>query len=243
MIKECYYRAGFFEDSPVSDLGLRVIIPKYTCEYCGQYKIVNYYNYPQLDIKSVLDEEQILRLGPKIRKSANNAEILEIIVQLRRAFNVPITAGTIFGPTCLKVTSRPKVDFYALIQHAGLFCRKSAVEKLLKHGLKFEYVESPATGKWAVEAGFMELVVPVTGHQLLPPGVTFCNHCLRYISKESFPTILIQPSGAQLEIPFFKTIEDGIIVFHRSFVETVSVLGLTGLIDGNTIMPIQSIPY
>jgi len=234
-----YYRAGYFGESSVSDIDVCVNIPNFRCEVCGQHEIVNYYNYPQFDAKSVLNEDLVSKLGPRIGKRSSDGEIFEIAMQLRRVFKVPVTAGTIFGPTRLRVTSRPKADFYVLVQHAGLFCRRSAVQKLLADGLKIEFVESPASGKWASEAGYVELVVPVIAHQKLPSGVTFCGDCFRHTSKVSFPTVLIQPGEAELQIPFFKTIEDGIIIFHKWFIETAKRLSLTGFVDGKTILSID----
>ena len=233
-----FYQAGnFLENSPVSDLTLHAQIPDYTCPACGNDDITTNYSYPHLEIGEVVTKEERKKLGPVMRTRGNNEEIAEIVWRLRRKWNIAVSAGTIFGPTSLKVTTKPKADFYVLVNHAGFFCKHSAAEKLLQAGIAIEYVKTPARGKWASEADYVELAVPVLGNQKLPPGKSFCPECLRYRPGRSFRTILIE-ERLPCDRAFFKTIEAGVIIFSETFISTTKELGLTGFVEGKTLLPV-----
>ena len=57
--------------------------------------------------------------------------------------------------------------------HAALFCRSRAARRLAGEGFKFDVLKGDVRGKYAEEAEFVELVVPVRGHTLLPEGYSF----------------------------------------------------------------------
>ena len=198
-----FYKAGsFLEVGPVSDLDVHVQIPEYSCAACGQSGITSYYNYPLLEPEKLLSKRQLQRLGPAMQIKSTNEELLEIVDLLRAAWTVPITAGTILGPTRLKVTAKPKTDLYVLLGHAGFFCRRGAAEKLKSEGVPIEWVTTPVAGKYAAEADYVEIAVPVMGHNQLPEGKSFCEKCLRYSPSGSFKTVL-SPVGLPTGQPFF----------------------------------------
>lgn len=233
-----FYQAGsFLDDSPITDVDLACNVPEFYCPACGASGITTFYNYPHLNPADTLSSTEIRKLGPVIRSKGSNEEILQIVRRLRRQWNMPITAGTIFGPTRIKVGRKPKVDFCVLICHAGLFCRREAAEKLLRAGVAFNYVRSPAVGKYAPEADYVEFIVPVGGHCLLPRGKAFCDECLRYSPGGSFETFLIR-EGLPAGLPFFKLLEKSVIIFSSAFIALVNHLGLSGFVEGKTLLPV-----
>ena len=233
-----FYSAGFFGFSPVSDFDLCAQIPGFTCSSCGESSITTLYNYPHRDAFEVISKEERKRLGPVTRARSTDAEIIQIVERMRQKWGIPVTAGTIIGPTRVAVTSKPKVDFHVLVNHAGLFCRRLAAEKLVRAGLKIEFVETPAVGKYGAEAGYVEFVVPVRGHVQLPMEKEFCSTCFRYTPGGSFPPVLLQ-EGLPANEPFFRTVEMGTIFFSGEFIEVVKRLGLTGFVDGETLLPVR----
>jgi len=170
--------------------------------------------------------------------TSSDEEIIGLIERFRQKWGLHVTAGTIFGPTRVKVTSKPKEDFHVLPNHAGLFCRQPAVERLLREGVAIEFVETPATGKWGAEAGYVELVVPVMGHVQFPVERSFCAACSRYSPAESFPRVL-QRGGLPTDRPFFKTVETGTIVFSSGFIELTRRLEISGFVEGKTLHPVR----
>jgi hypothetical protein len=237
-MKRFYQAGGSLENSPISDLHLHAQIPGYSCSVCRSDNITSWYNYPHLDISEVLSKDELKKLGPIIQTKGTDDEIVEIVRRLRRKWNVPVAAGTIFGRTRLKVTTKPKMDFHVLVCHAGLFCRRPAAEKLRREGVPFDYVETPAKGKYAADADYVEFVVPVLGHTKLPSGYSFCNACLRYRPDGSFRTVLLEEQ-LPADQPFFKTIEGGAIIFSSEFISTVRRTGLTGFVEGKTLLPVS----
>jgi hypothetical protein len=161
--------------------------------------------------------------------------MLRIVEKLRFRWGIPVATGTQFGPTKLKVTSKPKADFYVLPFHAGLFCRRAAAERLLNEGIQFDYVKADTRGKYAEAADFLELVVPVTGHNLVPEDCSFCKCCFRYNSPGSFMTVLLAEAAAASERPLFRTLENGTIIFSGEFIDTVTRLGITGFVEDETL--------
>ena len=159
---------------------------------------------------------------------------------MRQRWSVPVSAGTIIGPTRVHVTSKPKVDFHVLVNHAGLFCRRPVAEKLVWEGLKIEFVETPAGGKYGAEAGYVEFVVPILGHAQLPVESSFCSTCFRCTPGGSFPTVLLLEELPVTE-PFFRTIETGSIIFSGEFIELVGRLGITGFVEGETLHPVKAV--
>jgi len=188
-----YYQAGsFLRCSPISDINLHVQVPRFECPICGNDGWCNSYNYPHLDASEALSKEDLKMLGPKARLKSSSEQLLDIVWKLRRKWNIPVTTATTFGPTEVKVTTRPKVDFFVLINHAGFFCKRPAVERLLKAGVQLDFVTTPSKGKYATEANYVEIVVPVFGHEKLPDGIGFCSECLRYTPGKSFRTMLLE---------------------------------------------------
>lgn len=233
-----FHQAGFFGFSPVSDLDLCAQIPNFTCSTCGQSRITSFHSYPHLDVFDVISKEERKRLGPVMRIRSTDVEIIQIVERMRQKWGVFVTAGTIIGPTRVKVTSKPKVDFHVLVNHAGLFCRRPAAEKLMGAGLEIGFVETPARGKYGAEAGYVEFVVPVRGHVQLPIEKSFCSTCFRYTPGGSFWTVLLH-EGLPAAEPFFRTVETGTIIFSGEFVEVVKRLGITGFVDGETLYPVR----
>jgi hypothetical protein len=236
-IRSEFYQAGFFGFSPISDLNMCVQIPNFTCSSCGQTSITSSYSYPHLDAFEVISDEERKRLGPVVSIRSTDAEIFQIIERMRQSWAVPVTAGSVIGPTRVKVTSKPKVDFHVLVNHAGLFCRRPAAEKLLRQGLKIAFVETSPWGKYGADAGYVEFVVPVQGHAQLPIEKSFCGTCFRYTPSGSFPTVLSTEELPATE-PLFRTFETGTIIFSREFIEVVRRLGITGLVEGETLLPV-----
>ena len=225
---------GLEDNSGISDFDIYQMVPDFTCTVCGQYDITTNYNYPQLRTEDILSRDEIDRLGPVMERESRDEEMLRLVNKLRKRWNVPITAGTIFGPTRIKVGKKVQQDVHVLLNHAGFLCRRRAAEALKGEGIAMDYVRTPATGKYAEKADYVEIVVPVMGHQKLPPDRSFCNECLRYGGGTSFRTILIEESLPK-DQPFFKTIEGGLIVFSDGFIGTVKRLGLKGFVEGKTL--------
>jgi len=176
-------------------------------------------------------------MGPVMKQKPTSDEMLEIVDKLRNKFKVPITAGTAFGPTGIKVTKRAKDDFHVLLGHIAMFWKRTAAAKLKDAGITVESVNAPANGKHAEDADYVEIVVPVLGEEQIPPDKTFCWSCLRYSPGGSFRPVLLKktvPAGR----PFFKTIQGGRIIFSQSFIELTKDLRLTGFVEGKTLLPV-----
>lgn len=233
-----YFQAGFFDFTPVSDLDLCAQIPGFTCPSCGQSLITSWLSYPNLDVLEIVSKEERKRLGPVMRLKSSDEEIIRIISRLRDRWAVPITAGTVVGPTRVKVTSKPKDDFHVLPNHIGFFCRRPAAKRLLQEGVPIQFVETPAKGKYGAEADYVEIVVPVMGRVQLPIEKTFCDHCLRYSPGKSFPTVLLR-EHTPLDQPFFKTLENGVMIFSSEFIRIARQLGITGFVEGKTLLPVE----
>ena len=234
-----FFQAGFFADGPVSDWQQRYVVPIYACPVCQLETQTHVYSYPHLDPAEALTQDELKSLGPKVRAPATNEGMLRIVEKLRSRWGIPVGSGTQFGPTKLKVTSKPKADFYVLPFHAGLFCRQVAAERLLGEGIQFDSVRSDAQGKYAEEAGFLELVVPVRGHSVLPVEYSFCSWCSRFKPPYSFTEVLSPDAASIDDQPFSRTLQTGTIVFTGGFITTVTRLGITGFVEDETLLRVR----
>jgi hypothetical protein len=234
-----FFQAGFFADAPVSDWQQRYVVPIYACPACQLEIQTHVYSYPHLDPAEALTQDELKSLGPKVRAPATNEGMLRIVEKLQSRWSIPVGSGTQFGPTRLKVTSQPKADFYVLPFHAGLFCRKTAAERLLGEGIQFEYVRPDARGKWAEEADFLELVVPVRGHSLLPVEYSFCASCARFKPPSTVKDVLRSDVAAIDDLPFFGIVETGTIILAGGFIATITRLGITGFVEDETLLRVR----
>jgi hypothetical protein len=237
-----FYQAGSFWDdrSPISTFDLDVQIPKFKCPNCAQELITSYFSYPQLNVTELLSKQELRKMGPIIKQQSTSVDILAIIEKLRNKWNVPITAGTAFGPTRITVTKKATVDFHVLVGHIGLFCKRAAATKLTNAGIMLEYVETPAKGKFADDADFVEIVVPVAGEEQVPQNKTFCWSCFRYSPGGSFRPVLLR-NTVPLDRLFFKTLQAGTIIFSGKFIELTRRLGLSGFVEGKTLLPVAAV--
>lgn len=231
-----FFKAGYF-DGPIRDFTFCAQIPRFTCSNCHYDSVTNWFNYPHLDVMTVVSKEERKRLGPIMKVKSTDDEIIRIISEMRKVWNVPITAGTILGPTRVKVTSKPKDDLHVLFNSMGFFCRRPAAEKLSRE-VPIRFVETTAIGKYGAAADYVEIIVPVAGRAQMPVEVTFCEECLRYSPDRGFPTVLIREHIPN-ETPFFKLLEKGVIVFTGEFVKLIRKLGITGFKSGETLLPVE----
>ena len=117
---ETYYRLGFFERSAISDIIFRLRVPAFECPACHDKSNRTYFAYPTVDPTKDLNVREIELLRSGQDKSGPAGEVLECIQKLEAKFRVPVAPGTSFGPIRIKVSSKPKTDFDALVLMATL---------------------------------------------------------------------------------------------------------------------------
>jgi hypothetical protein len=111
-------------------------------------------------------------------------------------------------------------------------------------GFDFDFVDLAAKGRYADEADFVQLVVPVVAHEALVEGATFCSGCNRVNENRQTaarPRCLLD-SAAIHQWPFFMTIEHGTLLLSPAFVDAALELGLKGWIHGETLDPWPALP-
>ncbi len=160
--------------------------------------------------------------------------MLAIVAAIESHWHIPVTAGSNFLPVIIKVTGNPKVDFDVLPNHGGIFCKRSAIERLRNEGFSLDFVDADASGKYAAEADFVQLALPVVQTGLKVSGYTFCKVCHRWSpSKPKLPVREVNVPDCRHDV--FMHLERGIIIFSVKFIDAVRKLGLTGLIEGKTL--------
>jgi hypothetical protein len=242
-----FFKAGsFMERSSISKVKYPRMIPKFVCANCHAGGVAFQFAYPSLDPNTVLSKEEMRMLFRSDHPEAIDPEFIRSCIRrLEDQFEVPVTAGTRFGPAGISVTAKPKDDFDVLPLTNDFFVRRSAAKLLRNEGIDLSWVEPKASGKYAAVADFVQLVVPVVAHCTLVDSESFCRDCKRRTrpdgvvrSKDQSPFLIAGPEIVGL--PYFKAIEASPLILAAEFLSVVERLRLKGFVLGETLFPMET---
>lgn len=240
-----FYAGSFMERSSISKVVYPLVIPKFVCPTCHYGEVAFQFAYPELDPSDALTKSELQRLFRNADAEPIDAEFVQRSIRLLEdRFQVPVTAGTRFGPARIAVTATPKDDFDVMPLTNEFFVRRSAAQSLCREGFDLRWVEPKASGKHAAAADFVQLVVPIVAHVTVVDGTSFCRACNRVrrldgYKKGQTPVLIVGPEIAGL--PYFKAIEASGLILTAPFIEASRRLGLRGFVFGETLFPEASI--